>query len=74
MIRMDGATPAIYQGKINGWMITWNPDDNRFYVERADHTPGATYAGNERGLQNARQFAKNHDARAKAKKEIVIRR
>ena len=26
--------PLVDQGKINDWLVSWNPDDGRFYVEK----------------------------------------
>lgn len=54
-MRMNGDEPAIDQGVTNGYRITWNPDDGRFYVER-DGVTVTTY----RDLRNARQYAKKH--------------
>ena len=29
---MDGINPAIDQGIIHGWRVSWNPDDDRYYI------------------------------------------
>lgn len=26
--------PIVDQGRINGWLVSWNPDDDRFYAEK----------------------------------------
>jgi len=36
---MNGAEPAVVQPSVNGWAISWNPDDGRWYVE----VPGAPW-------------------------------
>lgn len=38
---MNGNEPAVDQETINGWPISWNPDDNRFYVEIPEEVAGA---------------------------------
>ena len=60
---------AVDQGVHHGLAISWNPDDDRFYVEAPEEEAGcrgialATFAaagagGPEKGLQNAIQFAR----------------
>lgn len=48
--------PCVNQHRVNGWNITWNPDDTRFYLERGDWRTGATF----KELRNAVQWAKKH--------------
>lgn len=45
----------------NGWVITYNPDDDRLYVEYPDGIAGATFQANGRGRDNARYWARRHD-------------
>lgn len=52
----DGST-SVEQHEINGWTITWNPDDRRFYVSRG--TDGVATATFSR-WSNAVYYAKNH--------------
>lgn len=47
---------AIEQLSVNGWPITWNPDDSRFHVERLDRTSAAAF----KELRNARTYARTH--------------
>ena len=42
--------------KCNGWNISINPDDNRFYV----NTPDFSINHNFKELKNAVYFARNH--------------
>lgn len=30
--RLASGEPEVDQGEINGWNVSWNPDDGRFYV------------------------------------------
>lgn len=52
---MCGEEPAVIQHEINDFLISWNPDDNRFYVYKDDDTK-ATFAE----LRNAVQYCKTH--------------
>jgi len=51
--------PYVNQGEINGKQITWNPDDNRFYVMVGQDVV-ATFAGNKKGWSNMVQWARTH--------------
>ena len=58
-------TPAVMQMNIlPGVRITWNPDDNRFYVETDrnnefhDWETVKTFAGNGKGWDNAKYCAR----------------
>ena len=48
--------PYVQQPDENGWGISWNPDDGRWYVHRPDGDVVATFA--ER--RNAVQYARSH--------------
>lgn len=54
----------VYQGNVNGFEISFNPDDRRFYVcdhnEYGDEETRATFAGDAKGWANAVFWAKNH--------------
>jgi hypothetical protein len=52
---MNGNEPAVIQPSINGWTISWNPDDNRWYVQSGDDVR-ATF----RERRNAVQYARTH--------------
>ena len=60
-LKMNGAEPAVYQGELNGFTLTWNPDDNRYYVQAGEITR-ASFAGDKRGWSNAKQYALTHNA------------
>ncbi len=50
---------AIYQLPIGDYDISYNPDDDRFYVTRRDdETTMGTFMANDHGLDNARQLAR----------------
>lgn len=50
--RTAAGEPCIDQHEINGWCITWNPDDARYYVQRGEAT--ATF----KEFRNAVQYAR----------------
>ena len=58
---MNGDEPAIEQAIIGDWLITWNPDDDRFYVQHGE-TVRASFARRKRGWTNALYWAKTHKA------------
>lgn len=53
---------AVEQLPCNGWVMTYNPDDGRFYVHAPDDnlTIMKTFGG-VKGLNNARHWAKTHN-------------
>lgn len=54
---LNDAEPAVSQPRVNGWNISWNPDDQRWYVCAADDgIAAATF----RERRNAIQYAKKH--------------
>lgn len=60
-------TPAVIQRTIlPGIRITWNPDDNRFYVETTlgnkygDWETVKTFQGSVKGWYNAKYCARRH--------------
>ncbi len=55
---MNGSEPAINQPAVNGWAISWNPDDDRWYVERPDALGVAVATFKDR--RNAIQYARTH--------------
>lgn len=46
----------IDQGQVNGWRLTYNPDDERYYVQ-AGQVVVATF----KELRNAKQYAKTRE-------------
>jgi hypothetical protein len=51
---MVGGEPAIVQPSVNGWHITWNPDDGRWYVSARPDGVGPSF----KERRNAIQYAK----------------
>ena len=62
MKRKFNGEPYVEQSTVNNMDITWNPDDNRFYVSTANdcNDVKATFKNNTKGFQNAVQFARKH--------------
>lgn len=60
--RHENGLIAVDQEGLEGWILTFNPDDERLYI----HAPNeqlsvqTTYAANERGLGNARYWMRKH--------------
>lgn len=51
------------QPMTNGWYITYNPDDDRLYVaNNGQGVASATFTATDKGLANARNWAKTHTA------------
>ena len=53
---MNGNEPAVIQPSVNGWQMSWNPDDGRWYVEDRNDVAVATF----KDRRNAIQYAKKH--------------
>ena len=34
--KYNGDEPAVSQGVLNGWRLSWNPDDDRYYGTKGD--------------------------------------
>jgi hypothetical protein len=53
---------AVDQDGLNGWILTFNPDDDRLYIHAPDEnlTVRTTYASDKRGLENARYWMRKH--------------
>ena len=49
--------PTIDQGTENGWFLSWNPDDGRFYVSEE---PIGWNARMFHEFRNAVQYARTH--------------
>lgn len=56
---MNGTEPSVVQPCVNGWPISWNPDDGRWYVEAPDTPVVAVATFKDR--RNAMQYARNHE-------------
>jgi len=50
--------PEVNQGTINGWHLSWNPDDNRFYV--SENEGGSLVKATFKDWKNAVQYARKH--------------
>ena len=55
---MNGNEPAVLQPSANGWQISWNPDDGRWYVEHPNERGVAVATFKDR--RNAIQYAKTN--------------
>lgn len=49
--------PTVDQGRINDWYMSWNPDDNRFYVS---HNDFGIAAARFKRWSNAVYYARTH--------------
>lgn len=60
--RLTNGWIDVDQEGLNGWVLTYNPDDDRLYIHAPDEnmTVQTTYAANERGLGNARYWMRKH--------------
>ena len=56
---MNGNEPAVLQPPVNGWQISWNPDDGRWYVEHQNAHGVAVATFKDR--RNAIQYAKTNN-------------
>jgi hypothetical protein len=54
-LRMNGAEPCVEQRTVNGYNISWNPDDERFYVYK-----GEDCVTHYKDMRNAVSYCKNH--------------
>lgn len=54
-LKMNGKEPCIDQGIIGRWILTWNPDDKRFYVQH-----GEEKARTFKKWTNATYYARTH--------------
>lgn len=66
IIKYDEVGYAIRQDACNGFDISYNPDDSRWYVcDRntfGDLETRATFHGDRKGFHNARYYAQTHTA------------
>lgn len=51
---------AVRQSSVNGYELSFNPDDERWYVHGANGETLATFIGDRKGFHNARQYARTH--------------
>lgn len=67
IMQMDRLGVSVSQLPVNGFDISYNPDDKRFYVcdknAHGDLETVATFAGDDKGLANAREYARKHKPR-----------
>lgn len=67
---MNDGEPAINQHAINGWFISWNPDDQKYHV--AIDAPYASSAAVFSEYRNAVQWAKKHPVTSERKQQAGI--
>ena len=52
---------AVRQPAVNGWDISYNPDDGRWYVARRVRGDELEFVANFAERRNALQYAKTHN-------------
>lgn len=62
IVRYENGLIAVEQCTVNGWTITYNPDDNRFWATDGDDIMGHTFKADEKGMNNATYWCKTHSA------------
>jgi hypothetical protein len=64
LLRHPNGRIQVDQGREGSLFLSFNPDDERFYVSRDESTAEtiATFAGNPKGWANAIQFARRKSA------------
>jgi hypothetical protein len=50
--------PLVDQGHVHGLPVSWNPDDDRFYVHKIGTTDGTNVLATFKSWRNAVQFAR----------------
>ena len=64
-LKRDSYGIAVLQEPIGGFDISYNPDDDRFYVcdhnDFGDLETRATFAGDSKGFHNARAWARANE-------------
>jgi len=50
--------PLVDQGHVHGLPVSWNPDDDRFYVHKIGTTDGTNVLAIFKSWHNAVQFAR----------------
>jgi hypothetical protein len=53
--------PEVDQGIVNGWYLSWNPDDGRFYVGDEYGIATATF----KEWKNAVRYARTHQRKVR---------
>ena len=54
--------PSICQDDVYGFSISWNPDDNRFYITNQHSITVRTFKGNTKGFSNLVWWCKHNQA------------
>lgn len=62
LTRDRNGDPVVDQGLIHDYPITFNPDDELFYVHAPDTTDGTNVLGRFKDWRNAVQFARRKGA------------
>ena len=55
-LEMHGDEPMVRQPRLNGWVMSWNPDDDLFYIE----TPAGIVRKKFKHWRNAVAWARDH--------------
>ena len=57
---MPDGTPIVRQPSVNGWDISYNPDDGRWYVARTVRNDELEFVANYAERRNALTYARTH--------------
>ena len=57
---MPDGTPTVSQPSVNGWDISYNPDDGRWYVARTVRDDELEFRANYAERRNALTYARTH--------------
>lgn len=58
---MPDGTPAVRQPPVNGWDISYNPDDGRWYVARPVRGGELEFVADYAERRNAVAYARGHE-------------
>lgn len=58
--RLPSGRFEVDQGEVNGYPISFNPDDQRFYVHEKGTTDGTATLATFKEVRNAVQYARTH--------------
>lgn len=58
---MPDGTPTVRQPSVNGWDISYNPDDGRWYVARIVRNDELEFVANYAERRNALAYARKHN-------------
>lgn len=62
--------PLVHQHVINGWLVSYNPDDKRYHVAVDEQYAGSAATFTE--YRNAVQWAKKHNVTPERRKQAGL--